>query len=52
MENKKKREEKVLQSLPLLKYRTFGQMRKYYKITKNTVYTPNIPITMKIKFDE
>ena len=36
MENKKKREEKVLQSLPLLKYRTFGQMRKYYKITKNT----------------
>lgn len=36
MENKKKREEKVLQSLPLLKYRTFGQMRRYYKITKNT----------------
>lgn len=35
MEMKKKREEKVLQSLPLVKHKTFGEMRKYFKINKN-----------------
>lgn len=36
IENIKKREEKVIASLPLIKYRTFGQMRRYYNMIKST----------------
>jgi hypothetical protein len=32
MEDKKKREMFVMKSIPLIKHKTFEQMRKYYKI--------------------
>ena len=36
IQNKIQREAKVMQYIPLVKHRTFEQMRKYYKLSKNT----------------
>lgn len=36
IQNKMQREAKVMQYIPLVKHRTFEQMRKYYKLSKNT----------------
>lgn len=36
IQNKIQREAKVMQYIPLVKHRTFEQMRKFYKLSKNT----------------
>ena len=36
IQNKMQREAKVMQYIPLVKHRTFEQMRKFYKLSKNT----------------